>query len=203
VSAFQQGFGIPSPQQAQQQLQQMFSPEALKGQLQQMISPANLIDKLFHGQIDRTVQKKFVRTVGGAEIELAGGSISHDAGKLLVEAVGGAKITIAAKEDIAQSVDGPCLTTVGGVVLKKSKGDFSYSAKMTSVRVGINASFESGERLEVRSKKIEIKGTQKIELKAGDLLIELAPAKAKIAGSLKLDAETSLKVKGNPDKLTG
>ncbi len=202
VGALQQGLGIPSPQQAAAQLKSMFSPEALKGKLMAAISPAALIDKLFHGQIDRTVQKRFVRTVGGAEIELAGGSISHDAGKLLVEAVGGAKLTIAATEDIAQSVNGPLLTTVGGLVMKKSKGDLSYSAKVTSVHVGVNASFDGGERIEVRSKKITFKSTQKIELVAGGLKIELAPSKATLAGSLKLDAETKLKVRGNPDKLT-
>lgn len=203
VSAFQQGLALPSPAAAQAKLAAMFSPEAAVAKLKAMVSPAALLDKLFQGAIDRTTQKRFVRTVGGAEIELAGGSISHDAGKLLVEAVGGVKLTLAATEDIAESINGPLATTVGGLVMKKSKGDLSISSKASSVRIGAMAKFESDERIEIRGKTIEFEAASSIAFTAGDLSIELAPAKAKLAGSMKLDAETKLKVRGNPDKLTG
>lgn len=161
------------------------------------------LTSLLKGSIGRTVQKRFVRTVGGAQIALAGGSISHEAGKLLVEAVGGAKLTVTAKDGIRQAVSGYLSTTVGGAVFRKSKGDMSVSAKKSSVRVGGSATFSSEERFEMRGTEIELVAAQKLTLDAGGLKIEMTPDKTTITGSLKLDAGTKVKVRGNPDKLTG
>lgn len=158
--------------------------------------------QFLRGSIGRNAKSRSVRTVGGAQISLAGGTISNDAAMLLVEATGGLKLTLAAKESIKQGVDGHMASAVGGVVLKKSKGNMSFSAPKISIRVGGVAQLESEERLELRGKEIELEAATSFTLLAGDMKIEMKPAETKLTGTMKLETDTEIKFRGNPDKLT-
>ncbi|UQA63169.1 type VI secretion system Vgr family protein [Polyangium aurulentum] len=154
------------------------------------------------GAIDRSVQERFTRIVGGASIALAGGSVAHQAGKLLVEAIGGSKLTVAVKESIKQAVIDNLSTVVAGLVLRKSKDDMSVSSKQSKVEVGVSAIFQSAERVELRSTEIEITADAQFTLTAGGLAIEMTPDMVKIQGPVKLDSDEKIKISGNPDKLT-
>lgn len=183
---------VPTPKQAL---------SAATGGLSDIRSLSDLT-ALLKGSIDRAVQKRFTRMVGGAQVAMAGGSIAHEAGKLLVEAVGGAKLTVAATEGIRQAVSGYLMSAVGGLVLRKSKGDMSVSAKKTSVNVGAAATLSSAERVELRGTEIDVTAAEKLTLDAGDLVIEMTPDKVTLKGSVKLESGDRIKVRGNPDKLT-
>ncbi|AKT40611.1 type VI secretion system Vgr family protein [Chondromyces crocatus] len=155
-----------------------------------------------NGSIDRAVQERFTRIVEGSWIAQAGGSIAHEAGEELVEIASGSKLTVATEESIKQAVAGDLTTTVTGLVLRKSKDDMSVSAKTSKVTVGTSASFESAERMELRSKEIELNATSRIALQGDGISIELTPDQVKIVGPLKLKSDTKITVRGNPEKLT-
>lgn len=179
---------------------------ALKGAIpsaDQLVAGAKdmALDMLLKGTISRDVRKRLTRTVGGAWVQLAGGSIMNSTGKLFVEAIGGLKLT-ATKGSIMQSATKFLVDTVGGMVMRKSKDDMSVSAMKTVVRVGAMAKMHSDELLELRGKEIEIEGQEKVTLKSGDMLIELTPTGTTIKGTLKVQSGDSIKIAGNPDELT-
>ena len=180
--------------------------EALKGAIpsaDQLVAGAKdmALDMLLKGTISRDVRKRLTRTVGGAWVQLAGGSIMNSTGKLFVEAIGGLKLT-ATKGSIMQSATKFLVDTVGGMVMRKSKDDMSVSAMKTVVRIGAMAKMHSDELLELRGKEIEIEGQEKVTLKSGDMLIELTPTGTTIKGTLKVQSGDSIKIAGNPDELT-
>ena len=154
------------------------------------------------GSIDRTVQESFTRTVGGSYVAMAGGSISHEAREMLIEAAVGSKLTIATEESLKQGIKGRLTTFVSGFVLRKSLSDMSVSAKKTQVDVGASAIFQSAERMELRSKEIELVSSASIKLVAGALSIEMTPSSVKIQGPVKQQSGTKITVRGNPEKLT-
>ena len=154
------------------------------------------------GSIDRSIQETFLRTVGGSQIAVAKGSIAHQGGELLLESAGGSKLTVASEQSIKQSVEGKLDTTVDGMVLRKSKDDMSVSAKKTTASVGASMTYDSAERVELRSKVIELNASASITLTAGGLSIEMTPAGVTIVGPLKEKSGTKITVRGNPDKLT-
>ncbi len=160
-----------------------------------------VMDMILRGNITRDVRKRLTKTVGGAWVQLAGGSILNSTGKLFVEGVGGLKLT-ATKGSIMQSATKFLVDTVGGMVLRKSKDDMSVSAKKTVVRVGAMAKMHSDELLELRGKEIEIEGQTKVSLKSGDMIIELSPTGTTIKGTLKVQSGDAIKIAGNPDELT-
>ncbi len=159
--------------------------------------------KYLTGAITRGVEKRQMRTVGGAYIVLAGESISHDGQKALAEVVGGLKLTVAAKDSIAQTVGQYCATTVGGVVLKKAKGDITIGTRKNTVKVGGFANLESEEKIELRGEEIELVATQSFSMKCGDLQLLLEPSGITMKGIVRLDAATKIQVFGQPDDLTG
>ncbi|HRI65625.1 MAG TPA: type VI secretion system tip protein TssI/VgrG, partial [Polyangium sp.] len=154
------------------------------------------------GAIDRAVQVSFTRIVGGASIHLAEGSIAHEGGESLIEVAGGAKITVAQEQSIKQSVADKLGTFVTGFVLRKSLSDMSVSAKKTEVNVGASAIFSSAERMELRSKEIELVSTSSITLRAGALEIKMTPTEVSFKGPLKQKSGTKIVVRGNGEKLT-
>jgi type VI secretion system secreted protein VgrG len=154
------------------------------------------------GAINRMSEKAIIKTVGAAYIQLAGAPIFSQAGKLFVEAIGGLKLTVAASETIMQSVSGRMLSTVGGLILKKSKDSMTISAEDTSVTVGGLARFHSDVKVEVRSKSIEITAPGGVTLKQGDLVLDLQPDKTTIKGDVLLNSGKKVTVVGRPDKLT-
>ncbi|MDI1446888.1 type VI secretion system tip protein TssI/VgrG [Polyangium sp. 6x1] len=155
-----------------------------------------------NGAIDRAVQLSFTRIVGGAHIAMAGASIAHEGGELLVEAASGSKLTIATEQSIKQAVTGRLGTFVSGFVLRKSLNDMSVSAKKTTVDVGASATFRSAERMELRSRHIELVSSASITLRAGALSIEMTPSSVTIHGPVKQESGTKITVRGNPEKLT-
>jgi type VI secretion system secreted protein VgrG len=155
-----------------------------------------------NGAIDRAVQVSFTRVVGGSSIALAGGSIAHEGGELLVEVAGGTKLTVATEQSIKQSVTEKLGTFVSGFVLRKSLSDMSVSAKKTTVDVAGSALFRSAERMELRSKEIELIASASIALSAGGLSIEMTPGSVTITGPMKQQSGTKITVRGNPEKLT-
>lgn len=154
------------------------------------------------GSIDRHVQERFTRIVGGAYIALAGGSIAHEGGEMLTETVSGLKLTVATEQNIKESVSGKLDTTVTGLCLRMSKDDMSVSAKKTDVNVGASVTLGSAERVELRSKEIELVASSSITLQAGALLIKMTPGEVQIQGPMKQKSETKITVRGNPEKLT-
>jgi type VI secretion system secreted protein VgrG len=154
------------------------------------------------GAIDRSVQEDFLRVVGGSYLAVAGGSIAHQGGELLVEVAGGSKLTVASEQSIKENVAGKLDTHVTGLVLRRSKDDMSVSAKKSEVTVGVSTVLESAQRVELRSKEIELEGTASIALVAGGLSITMRPGGVTIVGPLKQQAGTQIIVRGNPEKLT-
>jgi type VI secretion system secreted protein VgrG len=154
------------------------------------------------GSIDRHVQEYFTRFVGGAYIAMAGSSISHEAGEKLDEIVSGCKITVATEQSITESVGGNLETKVTGLTLRCSKDDMSISAKKTEVEVGACVSLGSAERVELRSKEIEIEASASITLQAGGLLIKMTPGEVTITGPIKEKSVKKITVRGNSEKLT-
>ncbi|MRG92156.1 type VI secretion system Vgr family protein [Polyangium spumosum] len=154
------------------------------------------------GSIDRNIQKTLTRIVGGSQISMAGGSVAHEGGKVLVEIASGSKVTVAIDESIKQAVADKHGTFVSGYVLRKSKGDMSVSAKKTTVNVGASAIFRSAERMELRSKAIELVASASIALRGEGLTIEMTPSGVSITGPLKQESGTKITYRGNPEKLT-
>lgn len=154
------------------------------------------------GAIDRAVQESFTRIVGGASIHLAEGNIAHEGGESLIEVAGGSKLTVATEQSIKQSVADKLGTFVTGFVLRKSLGDMSVSAKKTEVNVNASATFASAERMELRSKEIELVSSASITLKAGALEIKMTPSEVSFKGPLKKKSNTKITVRGNGEKLT-
>ena len=142
------------------------------------------------------------RRVAGAQIVAAAGNIINGSNYLFTELIGGLKLTMSAKGSIMQSASKFLIHTVGGMIMRKSKEDMSTSAKRTVVTVGGVANLHSDEKVELRSKVIEIEGMTKVALKSGYLLSELAPDKATIKGDLRVKSGDKIKIAGNPDKLT-
>jgi type VI secretion system secreted protein VgrG len=154
------------------------------------------------GSIDRSIQETLTRVVGGSQIALSGGSVAHEAGKMLIEVASGSKVTIAIDESIKQAVADKLGTFVSGFVLRKSKSDMSVSAKQTTVNVGASALFRSAERMELRSREIELVSTASIALRGAGLSIEMTPSSVTITGPLKQESGTKITYRGNPEKLT-
>jgi len=155
-----------------------------------------------NGAIDRAVQVSFTRIVGGSSIHLAGAAIAHEGGESLVEVAGGTKLTVATEQSIKQSVTEKLGSFVSGFVLRKSQSDMSVSAKKTQVNVGASAIFRSAERMELRSREIELVSSASIALTAGALSIEMTPSSVTIQGPLKKQSGTKIVVRGNGEKLT-
>ncbi len=155
-----------------------------------------------NGAIDRAVQASFTRIVACNSTAKAEASISHEGGEMLVEMVCGDKHTVAIEQGIKQSVADKLGVFVTGCVFRKSLSDMSVSAKKTQVNVGASANFDSKERMELRSREIELVSSASIALKAGDLSIEMTPSGIVIKGPLKKKADAKITVRGNPEKLT-
>lgn len=154
------------------------------------------------GAIDRAVQVSFTRIVGGSSIHLAEGAMGHEGGESLIEVAGGSKLTVASEHNIKQSVAEKLDTFVTGYVFRKSLNDMSVSAKKTEVNVGASANFESAERMELRSREIELVSSASITLKAGALEIKMTPTEVSFKGPLKKKSGTKIVVRGNGEKLT-
>lgn len=155
-----------------------------------------------NGAIDRSVQVSLTRIVGGSSIALAGSAISHEGGESLIEVAGGTKLTVGTEQSIKQSVADKLGCFISGFVLRKSLSDMSVSAKKTQVNVGASAIFQSAERMELRSKEIELVSSTSITLKAGALVIEMTPSGISFTGPLKKTSGTKIVVRGNAEKLT-
>ena len=160
------------------------------------------IDAVLKGTITRDVRKKLTRTVGGAWIALAGGSILHSTGKMLNELVGGLKLTLSAEGSITQTATKYLVDTVFGMKIKKAKDDMSMSSQKSFVKVVGATTMHSDELVECRGKEIEIEGQEKVVLRSGGLLIEMTPEKTTITGNLKVKSGDSIKIAGAPDELT-
>jgi hypothetical protein len=70
------------------------------------------------------------------------------------------------------------------------------------VNVGASASFASAERMELRSREIELVSSASITLKAGALEIVMTPSGVSFKGPLKKHSGTKIVVRGNGEKLT-
>jgi type VI secretion system secreted protein VgrG len=154
------------------------------------------------GSIDRHVQEYFTRIVSGSHISMADVSIQHHGGDKLTETVTGDKLTVATEQNIKESVKGKLDVKVTGDVLRISKDDMSVSAKETTVTVNDSVLAGSAERVELRSKEIEVTASASLTLQAGGLLIEMTPGEVKITGPIKEKSGTKIVVRGNPEKLT-
>ncbi len=174
---------------------------AATGGLSDVRSPSDLLSFL-HGAINRRAEKRFQRLVGGAEIKIAGGNITHEAGLVLLETVGGVKATITVKGGIEKSVQNRMVHLVGGVALRKAKDDYNTSSKKSDIRVGGLARLKAGEKAELRSKHVELEAATSFVLKSGEVQIELKPGETSIAGTMKFEAGGKINVIGGPDDLT-
>jgi type VI secretion system secreted protein VgrG len=154
------------------------------------------------GIISRDVRKRLTRTVSGAWLALAGGSVIYSTGTKLGELVGGLKMTLSTEGSIMQTAEKFLRDTVLGMKMRKSKDDMSVSAKETRVKVVGATSLHSDELVECRGKEIVIEGQEKVTLRSGGLLIELTPEKTTITGSLKAKSGNTIKIAGSPDELT-
>jgi hypothetical protein len=178
--------------------------------LQKMASPENLMamgkelamNAIFKGSILRDTRGVYTRMIGGAQVSVAGGTIMNGANFLFTELIGGLKATLSAKASIMQSASKFLVHNVGGLVLRKSKEDMSMSSKRSVVTVGATTTMHSDEKVELRGKVIEIEGQSSVKLTSGGVTIELTPDKATISGSLRTKSGNSIKISGNPDKLT-
>lgn len=154
------------------------------------------------GSIDRAAMESFTRNVGGAYIALAGGTITHHGGEMLTENASGVKLTVAVDHNVKEGINGKLDSTVSGLTLRLSKDDMSVSAKKTKVDVSESVLLASAERVELRSKHIELEASASITLQAGDLLIKMTPGGVEIKGPVKETSGTKITVRGNPEKLT-
>lgn len=164
-------------------------------------SPSSLLD-LVDGNITRNVRKTFQRTVGGAYLALAGGPVAHRGNKVLAELVGGLKVATSAKNSLSQSAKDVLLRTVGGMHLVKAGTDVTVNAQKSSLVVGAAASFTSAEKIDLKGERLLVETREKLTLKVGDLLIELAPDGIKLAGKVGLKADDEIQINGKPDNLT-
>lgn len=160
-----------------------------------------LIDSFCSGSIDRSTTKHLGRMVGGAYVALSLGNITFGVGHGYAETVGGAKLTVAG-EGIGQTVGGPLATTVGGLIMRKAKGNMSVTADKTVVRVGMNATLSSEERMEIHGEEIYLEAATELTFGGGGMSMTLAPGKLSIEGKMKLDAGDKIVVTGNKDILT-
>lgn len=164
-------------------------------------SPAALL-QLLDGNIHRTVRKTFQRKVGGALLVLAGGPVAHRGNKILAELIGGLKVATAAKNSLSQSAKQILMRTVGGMHLVKAGTDVTINAQKSSVAVGGAATFTAVEKIELKGERLLLETREKLTLKSGDLLIELAPSGIKLSGKVGLKAADRIKINGSPDNLT-
>jgi type VI secretion system secreted protein VgrG len=171
------------------------TPQSIAAQLS---DPMAFID----GSISRTVRKTFTRTVGGAYIALAGGPIAHRGNKILAELVGGLKVATSAKNSLSQSARKVLLRTVGGKHFIKAGTDVTTSAQKSTIVIGGAASFTSVEKIDLKGERLLIETREKLTLKSGDLLIELAPGGITLAGKVALKAKDEIQINGSPDNLT-
>ena len=191
-----------SLQGSMQGLQNMIpSPQDAASQLTGGLSDGN-VSGLFQGMIGRQAKTVFSRMVGGVELLGAGDNISTSAKYVLAETVGGAKITVSVQGSVTESVTGPLALTVGGAVLRKSGKDRGIAGENCKVTVGGLAQLESKERIEIQGDEITIEAAGKLELKQGELLIQLTPGKTTVQGKLRLEAGENVQVTGKDDNLT-
>jgi uncharacterized protein (DUF2345 family) len=121
---------------------------------------------------------------------------------MLTETASGVKLTVAVDHNVKESINGKLDTTVSGMTLRLSKDDMSVSAKQTKVDVSASVLLASAERVEFRSKEIELEASASITLEAGGLLIKMTPGGVEIKGPVKETSGTKITVRGNPEKLT-
>ncbi len=159
------------------------------------------VTALLTGNIGRSAETYFSRTVGGAKIAIAGNSIGHDAGYALIETVGGAKLTIA-KGAIRQSVGGPCLFTVGGAVFRKSTGDMGVGSVKSRVMAGANISFKSDEKIEIHSKKIRLEALASLKIEGDGQSIELTPGAIAFNGPMVLQSDGDVSIAAPDDNIS-
>jgi type VI secretion system secreted protein VgrG len=158
--------------------------------------------KFCKGSINRSSGQRHTKMVGGAYVKIAAEPIKEEANKLAVELVGGLRLAVSAKGGIPQTSALHLARAVGGIAIRKSKGDMSTTSQVSKVTVGASATVHSDEKVEVRSKVIELEAGASFKLQSGDVAIELTPAGATIQGKLKWKAGSGITVVGNPDKLT-
>lgn len=164
-------------------------------------SPESLLE-LLTGNISRTARLTLDRTVGGAYLALAGGPVAHRGNKLLAELVGGLKVTTSLKNSVAQSAKDVLVRAVGGMYLVKAGTDVTTNAETSSVMVGGAAGFTAVEKIELKGERLLFEAREKLALKVGDLLIELAPEGIRMAGKVGLKAADEIQIAGEPDNVT-
>ncbi len=176
---------------------------SLTGGLSDGVTMDKLIDMFCTGSINRSGKRTMTRVVGGAQVSAALGNISTSANYGFTEIVGGAKLTIAAEGTIAQSVAGPLATTVGGLIMRTSSSDMSYSAENSFINVGATADLASDEKLKIQSDDtIELVADDEMKLTVGGVTITLTPSEIKFTGDLALKAKDKVVVTGKPDNVT-
>jgi type VI secretion system secreted protein VgrG len=174
----------------------------MTGGLSDGVSLDKLANLLCHGSIGRTGQKLMTRRVGGAFISVAAQPISTTVKYGYAETVGGAKITVSLTGSIVENIKGPMVLTVGGAILRSSKGAMTVSTKSTKVNVGAVAKMSSDERVEIRGKVVSLEASAALNLKSGGLEIAMTPAKIALKGPLRTVAGAEIVVTGAPDNLT-
>lgn len=175
----------------------------LTGGLTDGITLEKIVNLCCSGNVARSGDKMLVRMVGGAHVETALGGISMNAKYAMAEIIGGAKITICTNGGLYESVTGPLATTVGGMVMRKSKTDMSYSAENTVVRVGATADWKSDQKLTIESNDvIQVTAKTKLEIAVGAATITLTPSAVKISGDLALSAPSKIGITGKKDNVT-
>jgi len=200
--------GVAAAKQSiQSMIPEMPTPEslasALTGGLSDGVTPEKIMDLLLSGSISRSGKKNFTRMVGGAQISTALGNISTSANYGFTELIGGAKITVAAGGNIAQSVMGPLAHTVGGVIMRTSVEDMSYSAENSFITVGSSATLSSDEKLKLESNgTIELVASESLEIKAGGATIKMTPGSIGFEGNLRMTSTGKVVVTGKPDNVT-
>jgi type VI secretion system secreted protein VgrG len=163
--------------------------------------PESLLE-LVDGTITRTVKHTFSRTVGGAYLALAGGPVAHRGNKVLAELIGGLKVATSAKNSLSQSAKNVLFRAVGGMHLIKAGTDVTTNAEKSSVVIGGGASFTATDKIELKGERLLVEAREKLALKVGDLVIELAPDGIKLAGKVGLKAEDEIQIAGKPDNVT-
>lgn len=176
---------------------------AATGGLSEGVTLGKLTDMFCNGNIGRSGTQAMTRMVGGAYVAAALGNISWSANYVLAEMIGGVKLTVAADGSVSQSVTGPLATLVGGVIMRTADGDVSYSSPISTVNVGRMAALSSDEKLILESDStIQLEAQSKLSFTAGDLVVQLEPAKVTVAGDVKLSSGSSITVTGSPDNVT-
>ncbi|MFT3764222.1 MAG: type VI secretion system tip protein TssI/VgrG [Minicystis sp.] len=175
----------------------------MTGGLSDGVTMDKLIDNFCQGSINRSGKKQMTRLVGGAQISAALGNISTSANWGFTEVVGGAKMTLAAEGTIQQSVSGPMATTVGGMVMRSSGSDMSYSAENSFITVGATADLTSDEKLKVESDgTIELVAAEEMKFAVGGVSITLTPGQVRFTGDLTFKAKSKIAITGKPDNVT-